>query len=159
MKKPIEWESTINNKNYAFSYQRVKGKHILTINGVPNTIKVSFFSTLFGFDEKFDLDGIEARLVIERQIPDIVANGIYVKSGKAYRSRPVWATVFAFICIAMPVATLGGALPMVFGLFGGILCIRVSKTSLPIAARIILCTLITLAVWSYFALIINLFWN
>ena len=147
MKKPIEWESVINDKNYTFAYQRIKGKHTLTVNGNSTTIKSGFMSALFGFDEEFNLDGTAARLVIENKKPDIVVDGVYIQSGKKYVKRPAWVIAYVIICVAIPIVSLGGAIPALLGFAGATVCISVSKSTLPLPARLIICTLITIAAW------------
>ncbi|MCL2253177.1 MAG: hypothetical protein FWC09_01910 [Lachnospiraceae bacterium] len=157
MSKLITWQSVINEQNYEFSYQKVKGKNILTVNGTPNTIKVGFLSSLLGLDEKFDFDGKEARIVMVKGQPDIVINDTYLKSGKPYIARPAWAIVFAILCFAIPVVSLGGAIPIVLGFAGAALCVTVSKSSLSMAVRLILCILITVVAWVlWFALIVGM---
>lgn len=156
MKKPIEWENQVDGKNYAFSYQKVKGKHVLTINGTPTEIKSGFKSSMLGFDEKFMLDGKEAQLVINNKVPDIAVDGVFLKSGKKYVPSPAWVVVFSILCLLIPIISLGGALPALLGCGGLALCVSVSKTSLPSAVRVILCTLITLLAWVlWFVLIIS----
>ena len=56
-KEAIQWESHIDGENYAFSYEKTKRKHILTVNGSPIEIKGGFISTVLDFDEKFVFDG------------------------------------------------------------------------------------------------------
>jgi len=91
-----EWESQIDEKNYSFTHEKTKGKHVLTVNGDPTVLKASAKSVLLGFDEPFMLDGKEARLVFRGRIPDIVIDGKYLQSGKTYMRAPVWAYIFSF---------------------------------------------------------------
>ncbi len=142
-----EWESQINGKDYKISYERIKGKHVVTVNGEPTTVKCGFMSAMIGFDEKFMIDGNEARLVIARNKPDIVVNGVFLQSGKEYIHRPAWAMGFALACVLIPIVSLGGALPILFGIGGATLCINVSRSSMSTLARVISCTFITLAAW------------
>lgn len=154
MKNPIEWISEINGKSYEFSYQRVKGITVLTVNGEPIEIKAGIMSSILGFDEAFMLDGMEARLVIQKKKPDIVLNGTFLQSGKAYVQRPAWVMVFFVICILIPIVSLGGALPALFGLGGAGLCVSVSKTSLSVFIKVILCIGISLLAWFLWFLLI-----
>jgi len=148
MKKKItQWESQIDGEKYEFSHQKVKGRHLLTVNGNLIEIRGSFMSTLLGFDEKFTLDSKEARLVIERNVPDVVVGGIYLQSGKKYIPRPAWVLVFAVMCLLVPVISLGGLIPAVLGFGGTAVCVSVSKTDLPSIAKVIICVIITLAAW------------
>ena len=154
MGKITKWESQIDGTNYTFLHEKVKGIHILTVNGVKTDIKGGFMSMMLGFDEKFMLDGREARLVIEKNKPDVIIDGVYLQSGKQYVQRPAWVTVFAIICVLIPIVSLGGALPAILGFAGAALCVSVSKTSLPAALRLILCTVITLLAWIVWFLLI-----
>jgi len=154
MKKPTEWSSEIDGKSYAFSHQIIKGKHTLAVNGVSNTIKAGFVSSVIGFDEKFDLEGKEARLVMVKNEPDIVVDDVFLRSGKNYVQRPAWAMVFIVACILIPIISLGGALPIVLGFGGAGACVAVSKTSLTNIVRIILCIAITILAWVLWFLLI-----
>jgi len=148
MKRKItQWECQIDGRGYAFSHEKVKGKHVLTSNGVPIEIKGGFLSMILGFDETFMLDGKETRLVIEKNVPDVVADGVYTQSGKVYTQRPGWVLVFAILCLLIPIVSLGGAIPAVLGILGIAFCVSVSKSSMSVSARVIVCILITLAAW------------
>ena len=151
-KEPIVWESVINDKHYTFSYQK-KGR-IFTVNGLPQTLKTDFLSSLSGLDAGFNLDGMDARLVFERNVPDIAINGVFVQSGKKYVKRPAWAIVFAILCIAIPVVSLGGAIPALIGFGGAAFCISISKSTLSTAVRVLFCTLLTLGAWLLWLLFI-----
>ena len=158
MGKLSQWESQIDGSNYSFSYEKVKGKHILTVNGTPMEIKSSFLSMFFGFDEAFMLDGREARLVVIKNTPDIVINETCVQSGKPHRKRPAWVIVFAVLCGLLVI--LGGGLGALIGICGAAACIGVSRASLSTIARVLLCTLITIFtwfVWYILVIIITLF--
>jgi len=144
-KVPVVWESVIYDKHYTFSYQK-KGR-VFTVNGFPQTLKTDFWSSLSGFDAGFVLDGIDARLVIEKNVPDVVVNNVFAHSGKKYVKRPAWAIVFAILCIAIPIVSLGGALPALIGFGGAAFCISISKSTLSTAVRVLLCTLLTLGAW------------
>ena len=147
MKKPVQWESVINDKHYVFSYGKVKGKHVITANGNPITVKAGFISWCLGLDEKFMLEDIEARLVMDRNTPDVAVNGVYLRSGKKYIQRPAWVVVFSILCVVIPIISVGGMLPVFLGLAGISLNVSASKTSLPLAARLALCIVITGLAW------------
>lgn len=149
-----EWKNEYEGKVYEFSHEKIRGTHVLTVNGEPIEIKGSFLSSVLGFDEGFTLDGKEARLVIEKRKPEVVLEGVYLNSGQKHVIRPVWGIVFAFLCILMPIVNLGGAIPAALGVGGGMLCINISKKPFSIAIRVILCIGVTALVWGiWFALI------
>ena len=145
MGKVSQWESQIDGLTYAFEHEKIKGKHMLTVNGNPMEIKGGFNSGLLGFDEPFMLDGREARLVIEGKKPDIVINGVYLQSGKQHRPRPAWVIAFAVLCGVLII--VGGALGALIGICGAALCVLASKASISTVVRVILCIVITMSTW------------
>jgi hypothetical protein len=71
---------------------------------------------------------------------------------KAKASTPGWAYLFAAACGAIPIITLGGAIPTVIGLGGAGLCLQVARSySLPGAVRFVACFLIAATSWVVFA--------
>ena len=147
MAKQVRWESTIDGQIYVFVYERIKGKHTITVNGDTTVVNGSFMSIVLGFDEPFMFDGKPARLVLEKQ-PDVAYNDIYLQSGKSYIQRPTWVIVFAVLCILIPVFSKGGAIPAVLGFCGAWLCCKVSKMTLSVTSRAVLCVLITIGAWA-----------
>lgn len=159
MKKIKEWKSEIEGKIYEFSLEKVKRSQVLTVNGIPIKIKPGFMSMILGFDEKFILDDKEARLVIERNKPDVVIDGFFLESGKKYIEPPIWVMAFVIICNLIVVVNLGGLLPAILGLSGGSLCLKVSRKSFPIVFRVLLCTVITVLAWSLWFWVIKILLN
>ncbi|MCL2367453.1 MAG: hypothetical protein FWC72_00510 [Oscillospiraceae bacterium] len=148
------WRSQIGGKEYRFSYQKVRGSHKLTVNDVPMQVKAGWMSVLFGFDEKIVLDGKEARLVIEKQQPDIVIDNTFLQSGKAYRPRPTWVLGFVILCLALPIITMFGAFTLLLGFGGALACVRMSKSAvLSKGAKVGVCVCITLLAWALWVLI------
>ena len=148
------WQSTIDGYLYDFNHQIVNKKHVLVVNGNPIEFKTSFMSTLLGFDEGFSLNGKEARLIVDKNGPDVALDGVLLQSGKKYVARPAWVLVFVILCIAIPIISLGGLLNMLFGLGGMSACVAVSKTGLPTIARVLLCVLVTLVAWGCWFLLV-----
>jgi len=147
MENQNEWQSIINGRQYDFSYQIIKRRPNLFINGVPTLIKPGFWGSFFGIEQDINLDGQEATFAILKRTPDIAVNGVYLRSGKPYEKRPFWVLIFAVICLAIPVVALGGALPVILGFAGAGLCFTVSRSSLKPPLRMLICALITLAAW------------
>jgi hypothetical protein len=143
-----EWKSMIGGVEYSFSHTISKGKHILTANGVVHTIKLGVMSSFLNVDEGFDLDGRPARLVMVKGKPDVVVDGVHLQSGKPYVAQPKWVLVFAILCIAIPIVSLGGALPLLLGLGGVAICLAVSKMNASVAVRVIVCAVVTAAAWA-----------
>ncbi|MDR2598752.1 MAG: DUF1266 domain-containing protein [Oscillospiraceae bacterium] len=147
MYKTSQWKSRIDGFDYSFSHEKVKRKHILTVNGEPIEIKGGFLSSIIEFDEKFMFYGKEARFVFKKGVPDVAVNGVFLQSGKQYIQRPAWVMVFIVLCGLIPIVALGGVLPVLIG-FGGIaLCVSISKTSLSTVIKVFLCIVSTIAVW------------
>jgi len=150
MSDPIRWESQIDGKTYVFSYEKLWGKHILTINGTPTVLNDSFMSAILGFDEPFILGDKEARLVLGKGQADIVVDGIHLQSGNPYRKRPTWVVTFFVLCMLIPLVSIGRVAPMLLGIGGVIFCAGVSNTSLSTAQRVFFCTVITGAIWAFY---------
>jgi hypothetical protein len=149
----ITWVSEIKGKNYSFNYEKRKKLHVLTVNGVETIVKGDFLSLFYGIDTSIDLDGSPARFVAIKNEPDIAVDGVYLRSGKKYLARPAWALVFIIISLAIPVVSIGGALPALLGLGGAALNVLASRNTLPLAVRILLCLIATIVVWVVFYVI------
>ncbi len=147
MEKVVRWTSDIDGKSYNFVYEKAKGNHTITVNEETHELNISLMSEITSFDEKFTFDGRDARLVIRKKQPDVVVDGICLRSGERYVGRPAWSLIFAVLCLIIPIVSLGGAIPVVLGLAGAVLCTNVSKTSLSTALRVILCSAITILAW------------
>jgi hypothetical protein len=64
---------------------------------------------------------------------------------------PGWAYFFAIACAVIPVASIGGLIPIGIGIGGAGACVKVSSMgSLPQPARLLACVLITAACWGLF---------
>ena len=61
---------------------------------------------------------------------------------------PAWAWIFAVLCGAIPLVTLGGAIPAAIGFGGAGGCIGLARNpELNVAARVIGCIAITAVCW------------
>jgi hypothetical protein len=68
---------------------------------------------------------------------------------------PQWAYLFAAVCGAIPIVSLGGLIPAVLGVGGAGGCLKVARLgSLPIPVRLLLCVGITMGSWILFALLL-----
>ena len=143
-----EWESTIDGKPYEFSHRKTRGRHELTVNGIEQIVKGSFLSAFTGsVDGGFDLDGREARLVVQKGVPDVAVDGVYLRSGKPYVRFPAWAYPFVIACLPIPFLSIGHTLPVFAGVCGAYLCAYISKTPLKAAARMALCAAVCILAW------------
>lgn len=83
----------------------------------------------------------------------------YVQREKNLAATPQFAYLFAALCAAIPIATLGGVIPIALGLGGAAICMTIARAySLPWAARFISCLMVTIACWVVFiAIVISMF--
>ena len=149
--KVTEWVSHVDGQDYQFVYQKIKGGHELEVNGIKQTIKGGFKSSILGFDEGFDLDGIPARFVLEDKEPDVVVGGVYLRSGKNYLPTPAWVMVFALACFAL--IFLGGVIGAVCGIIGAMVCIGIAKKQLTTFVKVLMCLIVTITTWALYFLI------
>lgn len=71
---------------------------------------------------------------------------------------PRWAWPFVAGCGAIPVVTLGGAVPFLLGFGGASLCASVAKRErIPIPLRVLASAVVTLAAWGLLAALLLLF--
>ena len=145
MGKITEWESEYEGKVYNFSHEKIKGVHSLKINGEVVEIKPGMKSAFLGFDEPFQFEGKEARLVIEDKKPDIAVDGKYLGSGNQYISTPKWLIIF--VIILFPLIILGGAIGGVTMVIGSLVCKKISRLDKSNALRLVLCTVASLGSW------------
>jgi hypothetical protein len=69
---------------------------------------------------------------------------------------PAWVWVFVVACAAIPVVSLGGAVPAVLGVLGAGGCVSTAKAKgLPLVARLGICLAITVACWIGFIVLIS----
>ena len=62
---------------------------------------------------------------------------------------PAWGWVFCVACGAIPVVTLGGALPAGLGVGGASLCASIARDQArSVALRVTLCAVVTVAAWA-----------
>lgn len=70
-------------------------------------------------------------------------------SRKKEDDQPKWGYAFMVACIAIMIATRGGAIWGALGGGVGGLCLKISQsTNIPLAGRIAACTAITIALWA-----------
>ena len=151
MGKITEWESQYEGADYRLSHEKVKGIHLLKVNGEAVEIKPSLKSSFLGFDEPFRFDGREARLVIENKEPDIVIDGKYLKSGKSYVAIPKW--LIAFVIVLFPLLILGGAIGGALMAVGILFCRKISRQNKSNVMRLVSCAAISLGAWLIYFII------
>ena len=145
MGKVTEWESQYGDKTYAFSYEKVKGKQVIKVNGEATELKPTFWSRVLGFDEPFSFDGKDARLVVLDKKPDVAVDGMFLQSGTPYVKTPKWVIVFS--ALLLPLIFTGGAIGGAFAVVGSMVCLSVSRKPMPNLRKAILCLAVTVGVW------------
>jgi len=148
--KVKEWESTINGKEYKFSCKKTFGGQEFTVNGETQKVKPGIKSRFIDFDEPVQFDGIQARLFIEGDEPDLVIDGKLVNRGEPYYPAPGWVLVFCALIVPIPIVALGGIIPMLIAMGGIALCVFFAKASMPTIAKLIACIVITIVAWVAF---------
>lgn len=65
------------------------------------------------------------------------------------KNEPTWGYAFMLLCLCIMIATRGGAIWGAVGGGVGGLCLKISQeTQMPLAARVVICTLITGTLWA-----------
>jgi hypothetical protein len=71
--------------------------------------------------------------------------------GQLFDGLPTWAWLFGGACLAIPVVSMGGAIPAAIGFGGASLCGSIAKKEETSAgARAALCLVVTAAAWGLF---------
>jgi len=90
---------------------------------------------------------------------DLFLDGISVSSGKPYAPllpTPFWGWIFAVLCALIPLLSMGGAFPILFGLGGATGCIMIARDSKrKTGTRLALCVGITLLTWLLFIIMLG----
>lgn len=139
----------------------LSGREIVVVDGreLVNAIKWSFRS-----EHRVPLGNVTGVLTVAQGLssPRVslevggrevkpVATATLVQVGNA----PPWAYPFSVACFAIPIVTLGGALPAGIGFGAGAACLAVARNEkMAISVRVVLCTLITLAAWGLLGLLL-----
>jgi hypothetical protein len=99
-----------------------------------------------------------ALFVNGREVPPLRGQAIRAAVPKAGKlpgggivppGMPGWGWIFVVSCGAIPLVTLGGALPIIIGLGGAAACAAVAaRTSMPVVSRVVICVAIALASWA-----------
>jgi hypothetical protein len=73
----------------------------------------------------------------------------------AKAATPPWAYVFAALCVAIPLVTLGGCVPSVIGFGGSGACLTVARSKSTAAPlRFVVCMGITVICWLGFVMVL-----
>ena len=68
---------------------------------------------------------------------------------------PWWAWIFIVSCALIPIISLGGAIPVVWGLCGAMVCDNISKSAkMKKAIKVLACMGVTVLAWGLFGVLI-----
>lgn len=148
-----QWLINVNGMNYQVEFRpsQWSGNHQLFVNGQQIPLQKVFFQAFVGMDQAVNIGGKECRLVMLGSKADLAVDGVYIGSQKPYAPRkgmPWWSWIFVAACVAIPIVSLGGALPMVLGVLGALGCVRTAiSPSMKMPAKLLSCVGITALCW------------
>jgi len=135
------------------------GKHKLIINRKETIVKPTFSQYFVGLDHTFMIGEKKAHFVYFNNLrtADIAIDGYFINSKKPYtplEAMPKWTWLFILACIAIPIVSLGGALPAVIAWFGAAFCARTSVSpEKSVFSKMVTCLVITISAWGVFFLL------
>lgn len=154
-------EVSIDNNKYNIEYKRNMwtGKEILVINGEEIQLPKKSFRAFTGIDVPVVLGNNKCRFVSIGSKIDIAHDGKYLISGNKYIGlNPIswWCWIFITLCLAIPVISLGGALPAVIAVMGVMGCTRINVGDKSTILKVTLCFLVTVMCWITFLLLLSI---
>lgn len=154
------WEIEVDGKlnKVIFTPDQWFGRHKLTVNGKQIVIKKSPFQAFVGIDQPILIADKECRFVFIGHKADIVVDGSYIDSKKQYvplNKTPWWIGIFVVTCVAIPIVSHGGALPVVIALLASIWCFRVSVLpNLKLTIKVLICFGIAILSWGLLGVLV-----
>jgi len=156
------WKFKLDGKEYNVLFEVKYNGAFVTINGQKEKLEKGTFERLLNPEYKFTIGGKPATIAPKggglRAKFDLAIDEKSVSSGEAVKESlpiPIWAWVFAIGCIAIPVVSLGGAIPAGIGFGGAAAVIAYSKNpSVTKTKRLAVCAGITAVAWLLFVLLI-----
>ena len=159
------WKINVNGEDHevAFTPNQWSGKHRLTIDGENIELKKSPFQFLVGTDQPINVAGKECRFVLIGNKADIAVDGTYINNNKPYvplKRMPWWTWIFIVACIAVPIVSLGGALPIVIALLCSALCVRISVfPNMNTGIKVLCCFGISALAWALLGVLVLIMSN
>lgn len=123
MMKSKTWEIHSNGTDYVVSVEKhsFSGKHRIFLNGEQQYYRTNFSQKLIGLQQWMDIPGKNVYVVFRGNNISCAVDGYYLDNNKEFKlisKVPKWSWIFIIACLAIPVSTLGGAVPTVIGVFG-----------------------------------------
>jgi hypothetical protein len=88
---------------------------------------------------------------------DLYVDGISQSTGEPYSPLPpipVWLWLFVAACGAIPIISLGGAIPVLLGIGGAAICLSQGRdSSKSVLTRVLICSGVTILAWVLFILL------
>jgi len=145
------WNITVDGHTYDVAFKRSEwtGKQTLTIDGEEMNVGTAKAFKQTEVPIKFgDTDAI---LSMVNGGADIIVDGKSVLTGEEYvkpKKAPWFTWVFVVICVAIPICTLGGALPVLIGLLSAGGCYKIGVSGkMKSVVKFILMLLIAIVAW------------
>lgn len=157
------WQVNIDGvpHNIEYQYGGLASKRTVLVDGAPVVQaggKIFESGSDFPFLVGNHWCGVHVRPGFFRNNIDLSLDGNSTNTGRPVsllQPIPGWAWVFAVACGAIPVVSLGGAIPMVLGVGGAFGCVAVARDpGRPESERLGICVAITAAAWVAWALLI-----
>jgi len=153
LKKTQTWKVQLEDTTHEIVIKKdlIFNKHKLIIDGKEMILSNSLKNTWIGIDKLILIGNKEAIFTRRGSKFDIAIDGIYIDSKKEYvplDKMQWWSWIFVGLCLLIPIVALGGILPVIFGIYGAMLCVQTSTNPrMKVATKILLNTLITAFAW------------
>lgn len=159
MAKTKSYPFSIAGHDHELSATKNGTAYIISVDGqAEQTVKLGMLSGMA--DYITEIDGHTVAVRFSGGKVRISADGFYLDNNKPFfplSSIPKWTYVFIVLNALIPIASLGGAIPVLIAFGGASACIYVSRTKLSIPAKVGVSFLITVAAWVLlFAVVIGL---
>lgn len=151
MKK--SWNIKIGDYQYDVQYTAgsFSGMRKIIVDGVESVIPNKMSYDFIGMDVPVEIGGKRCRLVVHGKKADIAVDGVFVESGEVYeplQGMPKWNWIFIVMCLAIPIISMGGALPVLIGLMGAMWTCRVaSANKRSVVVKMLCCWGIAMLCW------------
>jgi len=153
MKEIAKWDIKIKRTNHQIILKRnwFTSQYIVMVDEkeVPFTLTLQDFFK--GLDMPLKIKNNEIRLIINGYSKDLVVDGKHLKTGLVYEpigKIPKWTWFFVLLCLALPVMSLGGFIPIMYAIVGIQYVIRTSlNPAWPTSLKVIACLGATAFIW------------
>lgn len=157
-KTTFEIEVSGNRYEIEFVIDIFFNNHKVFINSQAVSYKKEVFAAYLGVDIPLKLGEKEIRLVQRGKFVDLAIDGFYLNSGEEYvpkEKMSKWNWIFILLCALLPIASRGGAIPVILALVGIYWVVRISVDPY-IKRKVLLNTVIVASIYILMFLIIIL---